>query len=123
MNLERQYIRQGLKRDRRPDVGRERKGMGNRRAPNPRARVILWKEKGVGKGSVAYADGHLYCRRESGKGAVALVDAAPGGYAEKGRFDQPDHRDKNSWAHPLVVGGRLYLRDQDVLLCYDVRTK
>lgn len=84
---------------------------------------VLWKEKGVGKGAVAYADGHLYCRSESGKGTVALVDATPGGYVEKGRFDQPDRSDKHSWAHPVVVGGRLYLRDQDVLLCYDVRAR
>jgi outer membrane protein assembly factor BamB len=81
----------------------------------------VWKDKGVGKGAVAYADGHLYCRSESGKGTVALVVASPAGYVEKGRFDQPDRSDKNSWAHPVVAGGRLYLRDQDVLLCYDVK--
>jgi outer membrane protein assembly factor BamB len=80
-----------------------------------------WKNKGVGKGSVAYADGHLYCRSESGSGTVALVAASPDGYAEKGRFDQPDRSKQNSWAHPVVVGGRLYLRDQDLLLCYDLK--
>jgi outer membrane protein assembly factor BamB len=82
---------------------------------------IVWKDKGVGKGALAYADGHLYCRSESGKGTVALVVATPEGYVEKGRFDQPDRSRENSWAHPVVAGGRLYLRDQDVLLCYDVR--
>ena len=39
----------------------------------------------------------------------------------QGRFDQPDRSDKNAWAHPVIAGGRLYLRDQDVLLCYDVK--
>jgi len=79
----------------------------------------VWKSKGVGKGAIAYADGHLYCRSESGKGTVALIVATPEGYVEKGRFDQPDRSNENSWAHPVVAGGRLYLRDQDVLLSAD----
>jgi len=43
--------------------------------------------------------------------------------AERGRFDPPDRSDKNSWPHPVIAGGKLYLRDQDVLLCYDVKAK
>ena len=84
---------------------------------------VVWADKGVSKGSVTYADGHLYCRNESGKGRVALVEATPAGYKEKGRFEQPDRSDKNSWAHPVIAGGKLYLRDQDVLLCYNVAAK
>lgn len=84
---------------------------------------VIWKNNGVGKGAVAYADGHLYCRSESGNGTVALVAATPQGYQEKGRFDQPDRSGKNSWAHPVIAGGKLYLRDMDVLLCYDVKQK
>jgi len=82
---------------------------------------IAWQNRSVGKGSVAYADGHLYVRSE--KGPVALVEATPAVYSEKGRFEQPDRSEKNAWAHPLVVGGRLYLRDWDVLLCYDVKSR
>ncbi len=82
---------------------------------------LVWNEKGkLGKGSLVYADGMLYLRAEDGKGTVALIEATPDGYQEKGRFDQPLRSDKNSWPHPVVIGGRLYLRDQDVLLCYDV---
>ena len=84
---------------------------------------VLWTDPSVGKGAVAYADGHLYVRSESGKGSVALVEATPKGYAEKGRFDQPDRSDRQSWPHPVIANGRLYLRDQDVLLCYDVKAK
>jgi outer membrane protein assembly factor BamB len=84
---------------------------------------VAWKSGGVGKGAVAYADGHLYCRSEGGKGTVALVEATPTGYVEKGRFDQPDRSGKNSWAHPVIAGGKLYLRDMGVLLCYDVKQK
>jgi len=84
---------------------------------------VAWKNRSVGKGSVTYADGNLYVRSEGNEGRVALVEATPQGYHEKGQFEQPERSDKNSWAHPVVVGGRLYLRDQDVLLCYDVRAK
>ena len=84
---------------------------------------VAWKDRSVGKGAVAYADGHLYVRSEGGEGTVALVEATPKGYAEKSRFDQPDRSDKQSWPHPVIVGGKLYLRDQDVLLCYDVKAK
>ena len=54
---------------------------------------------------------------------MALVAASPEGYKEHGRFDQPDRSKKNAWPHPVIIGGKLYLRDQDVLLCYDVKAK
>ena len=56
-------------------------------------------------------------------GAVALVGATPAGYAVKGRFRQTDRSQANAWSHPVIANGRLYLRDQDVLLCYDVKKK
>jgi outer membrane protein assembly factor BamB len=84
---------------------------------------MLWRHKGVGKGSITYADGHFYLRSEDGSGTVALIEASPESYRERGRFDQPDRSDKNSWPHPVIAGGRLYLRDQDLLLCYDVQNK
>jgi outer membrane protein assembly factor BamB len=80
---------------------------------------IAWQERGVGKGSVAYADGHLYVRSENGP--VALVEASPSGYKEKGRFDQPERSNLKSWPYPVIAGGKMYLRDQDILLCYDVK--
>lgn len=83
----------------------------------------VWSNQSVGKGALTYADGHLYLRSEDGAGAVALVAATPQGYQEKGRFNQPDRSNQNSWAHPVIAHGKLYLRDQDVLLCYDVQQK
>ena len=80
---------------------------------------IRWKDRCVGKGSVSLADGHLYVRGEGG--AVALVAATPDSYQEKGRFEQPDRSDKNAWAHPVVARDRLYLHDQDRLLCYELK--
>jgi hypothetical protein len=79
-----------------------------------------WEEKTkLGKGSLIYADGRLYLRQED-QGTVVLIEASPAGYGEHGRFDQPDRSKMKTWTHPVVAGGRLYLRDQDLLLCYDV---
>jgi outer membrane protein assembly factor BamB len=84
----------------------------------------VWQEKQkLGKGSIAYADGRFYLRSEEKKGTVALIEASPEGYKEHGRFDQPDRSEKESWAHPVIAGGKLYLRDQDLLLCYDLKAK
>jgi hypothetical protein len=84
---------------------------------------VLWQEKEkMGKGSIACADGLLVLREErKGKGAVALVAASPEGYKENSRFTPPDQSGKENWPHPVILGGRLYLRDQDVLLCYQVK--
>jgi outer membrane protein assembly factor BamB len=81
---------------------------------------VLWRDRSVGKGSVAYADGHLYVLSEDN--VVGLVEATPAGYREKGRFTIAD-QGWPSWAHPVVSGGRLYLRNQNVLASYDVRAK
>lgn len=83
-----------------------------------------WQEKGqIGKGSIVYADGCLYLRQEDKKGTIALIEASEEGYKELGRFDQPQRTDKNSWAPPVIANGKLYIRDQDLLLCYDVKAK
>jgi hypothetical protein len=49
-----------------------------------------------------------------------LIEASPGGYAEKGSFTIPDVRDP-SWAHLAIADGRMYVREQDNLYCYDLR--
>jgi outer membrane protein assembly factor BamB len=84
---------------------------------------LAWEDKSVGKGSIAYADGHFVVRSEKKPGTVALVEASPAGYKETGRFNPPDASKDKIWSHPVIIGGRLYLRDQDVLLCYDLRAK
>jgi FOG: WD40-like repeat len=81
---------------------------------------IAWRDRSVGKGSLVYADGNLYCFSEDG--VVGLVEATPTGYKEKGRFRIVQGNLK-TWTHPVVVGGRLYLRDQDTIYAYDVRQK
>lgn len=82
---------------------------------------VKWADKSSGKCSVLYADGMLYCRDE--KGPITLVEATPDGYKQKGRFAQPDRSDKNAWPHLVIANGMMYVRDQDAILCYDVREK
>ncbi len=82
---------------------------------------VLWDERAAGKGSVALADGRLYYRTESG--TVLLIEPNPKEYVERGRFQQPDRSRSPAWAHPVVANGKLYIRDQDLLLCYDVKAK
>ena len=81
---------------------------------------IAWRDRSVGKGSLVYADGNLYCFSENG--VVGLVEATPTGYREKGRF-RIAQDSLPTWTHPVVVGGRLYLRDQDTIYAYDVKQK
>jgi outer membrane protein assembly factor BamB len=86
--------------------------------------AVKWQTKNVGKGAVLLADGHLYCRNEAGLGTMVLIEANPEAYVEKGRFDQPDRQSKlNNWAHPVIANGRLYLRDQGLLLCYNIKAR
>jgi outer membrane protein assembly factor BamB len=85
---------------------------------------VVWSNRGVGKGSIACADGHFYLRSEdSGRGTIGLIEATPAGYRESGRFNQPELSGKETWPHPVVANGRLYIRDQTLLLCYDVKAK
>ena len=85
---------------------------------------LKWQDKALGPCSVAYADGHLYMHAENGD--VALVEATPEGYREKGRFTPPDqpqrrNRGEKSWTHPVIANGRLYIRDLGALWIYDIR--
>jgi len=79
---------------------------------------VAWENRSVGKGSVTYADGHIYARSE--QGPVALVEANPAAYVEKGRFSQPDRSGKTTWPYPVIANGHLLLRDHDTLLRYKV---
>src|SRR6185436_1355019 len=81
---------------------------------------VAWKDRSVGKGSLIYADGNLYCFSENG--VVGLVEATPTGYREKGRFTIKQES-LPTWSHPALAGGRLYIRDQDTIYAYDVKAK
>jgi outer membrane protein assembly factor BamB len=83
---------------------------------------VLWDQRGnrqVAKGSIALADGRIYYRLEDG--TLLLIEPNKQEYVERGRFSQPDRSRSPAWAHPVIANGKLYIRDQDVLLCYDVK--
>jgi len=91
---------------------------------------VAWKSMKLGKGSVVYADGHLWCYAEE-DGTLAVLEASPRGYQEKRRFriaqpskrPRPERNKSNVWPHPVIAHGKLYLRDQESLVCYNLKGK
>jgi outer membrane protein assembly factor BamB len=85
----------------------------------------VWNDRKFNKGAVGFADGMLYCVEE-GSGTVALVEASPDSWKEHGRFKlDPQTKIRSPqgriWTHPVISNGKLYLRDQDLIYCYDVK--
>jgi outer membrane protein assembly factor BamB len=83
--------------------------------------TVSWAEGKAGKGSIAAADGRLYYRNEGGP--IILAELNPDKYVEHGRFEPPQKTGKPAWPHPVIANGKLYIRDQDMLFCYDVKKK
>lgn len=88
---------------------------------------MVWNEKGrfTTKGSVHAADGKLICLNED-DGTVTLAEASPEGYKQLGQFTlDPQSSNRNPkgkvWTHPVVSGGKLFVRDQEYIVCYDVK--
>ncbi|HLY17399.1 MAG TPA: PQQ-binding-like beta-propeller repeat protein [Bryobacteraceae bacterium] len=79
---------------------------------------VAWRDRSVGKGSLIYADKHLYALGEDG--VVGLVEATPAGYHEVSRFEIPKGAFP-TWSQPVIANGRLYLREQDNLFCYNIK--
>ena len=77
--------------------------------------------QGVGKGSLTSADGRLYTLSE--RFVMGLVAADPEDFEVVSQFELPIKGDGPSWAYPVVCGGRLYLRHDNYLFCYDVRAR
>ncbi len=90
--------------------------------------AVKWQENAaLKKGAVHFADGKLYLLEE-GTGTVVLIDASPNGWKERGRFTlSPQSAQRNPkgkvWTHPVIANGRLFLRDQELLYCFDVKGK
>jgi outer membrane protein assembly factor BamB len=88
----------------------------------------MWQSRAFGKGSLTSAGGMLYCYSED-TGTLALAGASPDGWHEIGRFTIPQQgkpREKvvyknNVWTYPVIANGRLYLRDQNLIFCYQVK--
>jgi outer membrane protein assembly factor BamB len=80
---------------------------------------VAWRDRSVGKGSIVYAEGRLYCLGENG--TVGLVEATPEAYKEVSRFQIPRTSEFPVWSQPVVANGRLYIRDQGTLYSYNVK--
>ena len=88
---------------------------------------LKWQDEGIGSGSVAYADGQLYLHGQNGN--VALIEATPEAYSEKGRFTPPVQPKRKklgpfpekAWTYPVIANGRLYIRDLGTLWAYDIK--
>jgi outer membrane protein assembly factor BamB len=79
---------------------------------------VAWRDRSVGKGSLIYADRHLYALGEDG--VVGLVEATPASYREISRFEI-SKGGYPAWSQPVISNGKLYLRDQDNLFCYNIK--
>jgi len=69
---------------------------------------------------VVYADGHLIFRYD--RGEVVLIEATPEALKITGRF-QALQDTGPAWAHPVIHDGKLYLRHDNSLFCYDLRAR
>jgi len=79
---------------------------------------VAWRDRSVGKGNVTFAEGNLYAYGEDG--AVGLIEATPQAYKEKSRFEIRKGS-YPTWTPPVIANGKLYLRDQDNLYCYNIK--
>ena len=79
----------------------------------------MWNERSAGKGAIIVVGNKIILRTE--KGPISLIKLDPERYEEISRFDQPERSRAKAWAHPVVLDGRLYLRDQDNLFVYDIK--
>lgn len=89
---------------------------------------ITWMHKDgqfIAKGASHIAEGMIYALNEQ-NGALSLIEASPEGFTQKGQFvmdPQSPNRPSQGrvWTHPVVIGGKLFLRDQEYIVCYDVK--
>ena len=82
---------------------------------------VKWRQRAPARGSasVVDADGHIIFRYD--RGEVLFVEASPEAFKIKGHFTAPT-AEGLAWAHPVIHGGKRYLRHDDMLLCYDLRS-
>ena len=89
---------------------------------------VAWMERSkLRAGSMTCADGRIYCYSED-DGTAVLIEASPTGWTESGRFKIPERATSRKprgriWTPPVVSGGRLFLRDQELLFCFDVKSR
>ena len=88
----------------------------------------VWSDKSnVKKGAISYADGRfIFVQERDGK--VLLFSADPSGFNLTGSFKlSPQTKNRKPkgriWTHPIVSDGKLYLRDQEIIYCFNIKTR
>jgi len=81
---------------------------------------ILWKGRGPGKGSTVVIGGGEMLYMQFQDGELALVKPDPTEYTVVSHFKIPGSGKRPSWAHPSIVDGKLYVRSQDQIMCYQI---
>lgn len=87
-------------------------------------KVVWTSEKKIEPSAICFAKGSLYCFGQE-TGALVRVAASAEGFTEQGRFTIPKQSKQRNpqgaiWTHPVIANGRLYLRDQELLFCFDL---
>jgi outer membrane protein assembly factor BamB len=89
---------------------------------------LVWQGKArtaIKVGSIVAGDGKLFALAEDGN--VAMIEASPKAYKLLGSsFALPEKAKKvkpsaKVWTHPSLSDGKLYLRDQELVFCYEVK--
>lgn len=89
---------------------------------------LAWPKKrakqAIKSGSVLAAGGRLYILAEAG--TVALVEATPKEFKPLSQFNLPEESKQRKprgglWSLPSLSDGKLYLRDQELIFCYQVK--
>jgi len=81
-----------------------------------------YTSRAAGKGALHYADGLLYGLTEDDKTAL-LIKPEPKEFLLLSSFELPNDAAGKSWAHPVVLNGRMYLRHGQYLYCYNVKAE
>lgn len=87
----------------------------------------VWTDRNIKKGSIGYADGMFYHVQEN-DGKVILMEADEQSHFIKGSFTIGPQTKRRAgkgkiWTHPIIANGKLYLRDQEMIYCYDIKAK
>jgi hypothetical protein len=93
-----------------------------------------WDERNAlegGSGSIIAAGDRLYLLADEGE--AVLLEANAQEWTEQGRLKLPERSKLQKmrptstasrvWAHPAIAGGKLFLRDHELIFCFDVRGK
>ncbi len=84
---------------------------------------VKWKKRGSGhdNASIIAAEDLLYIRYADG--TMVLAKASPDDHTEISSFKPPASGAMPSWSHPVILDGKLYLREQDRIFCYDIKAR